>query len=332
MQTAVNDRLLAYVLLFLMVVFWGSSLVVTKPIYTETTPFRFLFYRFSIAAILATPLLLYYWGQLSQPWDAIRRVLLIDTLGTTIGLGALYSALQFGSAIQTSLLTTTIPVFTAVAGVVFLHEHEEPHELLGTVLAFGGAVGLVLLPLLQRSVGLVFSPVGVGLGLIFSLVTSLYYILAKRYYHDIPKLFAAAVSFWLGAVSFYLISLGEYLWNTRWNTVDTASQLISLESLHSFHALLTAEIAIPLVLGISLYMGVTNSIIGLSAYFKAQDLIEASEAVLAQYLSPLVYIPLGIILLGERVSFSQMALLGVILLGVMIAEWRRTDPHASSKV
>ena len=316
-----NDRLKALGLLLIVVVAWGSSLVVTKPIYQHTTPFHFLFFRFSMAALAVSPVIFYYWKKLEHPWHIVKHVILIDSIGTTLALGALYAALEYGSAIQTSLMATAVPVFTAVAGIFFLHEKVEKNEFVGTFLAFIGAIALVLLPLLRGTAAVNFSPIATALGFIFSIATASYYIMAKKYYHKVPKLFVTAVSFWLGAVSFYLISILVAIWQNG-DVVATTVQL---------HRDFLTELMIPSVFLVSLYIALSNSIIGLAAYFKAQDLIEASEAVLAQYLSPLVYIPMGIFFLNESVSWIQLGFLGLILLGVGIAEWRFSDPHATTR-
>ena len=69
-------------------------------------------------------------------------------------------------------------------------------------------------------------------------------------------------------------------------------------------------------------MAIFGSIIGFTAYLKGQEGIEASEATLFTYLQPLIYIPMGILLLHENVSLIQIISLMIILIGVLIAEKR----------
>ena len=69
-------------------------------------------------------------------------------------------------------------------------------------------------------------------------------------------------------------------------------------------------------------MSLFASVIGLFSYLKGQEGIEASEASLFMYLQPLVYIPLGIILLKETVNAMQIILLLIILGSVIFAESR----------
>jgi len=72
-----------------------------------------------------------------------------------------------------------------------------------------------------------------------------------------------------------------------------------------------------------LFMSIGATIIGWTAYIKAQELIEISEAGLFTYLQPAVYIPLGAVLLGESVSGLQIVALGLIIVGVFTAGRRK---------
>jgi drug/metabolite transporter (DMT)-like permease len=99
---------------------------------------------------------------------------------------------------------------------------------------------------------------------------------------------------------------------------------LEVGSWQAFSQAATLDIASPAVLIASFYMATFGSIIGLTAYIKGQDGIESSEAGLFYYLQPLIYIPLAFLVLGEVIMQNQILALGVILLGVVIAE-RRTS-------
>ena len=77
-------------------------------------------------------------------------------------------------------------------------------------------------------------------------------------------------------------------------------------------SLLSHDITATSVQRAVLYMATLGSIVALSAYIKAQDNIEASEASIFRYLQPLVYIPLAIIFLKE--SFTIVHFVGLLLI------------------
>ena len=77
----------------------------------------------------------------------------------------------------------------------------------------------------------------------------------------------------------------------------------------------------PVLLAV-LYMSLFGSIIGLTAYIKGQDGMEASEASLFTYLQPLVYIPLSVLWLHEQLTLTMLVAMVLIGIGVYSAEKR----------
>ena len=69
-------------------------------------------------------------------------------------------------------------------------------------------------------------------------------------------------------------------------------------------------------------MGILGSPIAVSLYLYGQDKIEASEATLFSYLQPLIYIPLAVFWLGEKIIPAQLIGLAIIAAGVYLAERR----------
>ena len=249
---------------------------------------------------------MYYLPKVENVWKKAKTISLIEILGIPIALGLLYSGLERTSTIEAGFLTTTVPIFVVIFGIWFLHEKEEVTEFEGLMLAFVGTLILVFTPLFfgEESIHSLSLP---GNLLIFghNIIIALYYVLAKKWYQTIPKFFVASVSFFVGLISFFFLSLAE---------------------LHfSFSALvqaIRADLVQPSVQLAALYMGILGSVVAFTAYIIGQDGVEASEASLFSYLQPLIYVPLGITLLGERVHWQQLAALGLILVGVIIGEKR----------
>jgi drug/metabolite transporter (DMT)-like permease len=187
---------------------------------------------------------------------------------------------------------------------MFLKESQEHHEWLGLVVAFLGALMLVIGPeILNHTPGI--SLVG-NLLIVAALVANMiYFLLAKRHYRQLPKFLVTTLSFYLGLLTFLGLSLIEI--------GGSATELV----LALGHDLQHTSVWVA-----SGYMALFGSIIGLTAYIKGQDGIEASEASLFYYLQPLVYIPLAFVLLGETISPTQIAGLVLVLIGVVVAEKR----------
>ena len=301
-----QSRLKSYLYLALNTVVWGAALIVVKPALSVTTPFRYLLYRFVFAGVFSLPMLFYYWPKVKNKLKTILRISGLELIGTTLALGLLYFGLDQTSAIEASFITTTTPIFVVVAGIFYLKEKEETHELLGLILAFAGTALLTALPIILN--GNSFDGLSLEGNLLIigqNIATATYFVLAKKYYKKLPKLFVTTISFYVGIITFFILSLSELSFSFTYFLVKVASDFSST----------SVWIA-------TLYMAIFGSIIGLTAYIKGQDGIEASEASLFSYLQPLIYVPLGIILLKEHIHYLQFVALGLIFAGVYLAEVR----------
>ena len=305
MSRSSHNRLKATAYLLLNTLCWGASFVIVAPAFTHTTPFQFLFYRFALASILMSPVLWLYLRQRKYR-QHIWPIIGIELLGTVVYLSLLYEGLSRSTSIETSLLATTTPLFIILASVLFIHEKQTKKEWLGLGISVLGVLFIASLPLLNGAVGLH----GVSLGgnaliLLANTVGALYAILIKTRYKNVPHFLAPTVSFFLGAVVFGFLSLLQLQF-----------------SLPALTSAIQLDWQQPTVVFASLYMAIFGSIIGLTAYIKGQELIEASEASLFYYLQPLVYLPLGVIVLNEAISPYQIIGLIFILIGVGVSESR----------
>jgi len=307
-----QSRAKSYVYLLINTVCWGAALIVVKPALSTTTPFRFLLYRYFFASVFSLPILFHFWQRVRNRTKKIKTIFKLDFIGTVLALAFLYIGLARTTAIEASLLTSTTPIFIVLAGIFLLKEKQEKHEWFGLMLAFVGTIFLTAVPFLNGyfiNQGLSF--MGNLLIIGHNISTAVYFVWAKKEYKNIPKFFVTTISFYLGIFSFLLLSLWE---------LDFSTQTL-IQNIISDFTQQSVWIA-------SLYMALFGSIIGLTAYIKGQEGIEASEASLFWYLQPLVYIPLGIVLLNEHVSIYQIGALAVILIGVVVTEKRQGESRS----
>ncbi len=301
-----KSRWTSYILLLINTITWGAALVIVKPSLEITTPFRYLLYRYVFAIVLSLPILLYYWPKVKNKFQAIKTITLLELVGTTAALALLYLGLAKTSAVEASLLANTTPIFVVLAGIFFLKENQERREWLGLGLAFTGMVFVTLIPLLTGNGSATMSVEGNLFIIMQNVLTALYLIGAKKYYKKLPKLFVTAISFYVASISFFFLSL--------WETSFSFSSLVSA---------IQYDLQFQSVWFAAGYMALFGSIIGLTAYIKGQENIEASEATIFWYLQPLVYIPLSLWMLGEPTHPLQFVGLAIILLGVFTSEYRR---------
>jgi drug/metabolite transporter (DMT)-like permease len=301
-----SSRWKAYALLLINTLIWGAALIVVKPALDTTTPFRYLWYRYVLAAVISLPILVHYLPRWKKLRTSLPTIIWMELLGTTFSLGLLYTGLDHTTAIEASLIATTTPLFTTLGGMWLLKEKQTRHEWFGLSLAFAGTVWLTLIPLLNTTTRLEgFSLMGNLLIVGQNIFTALYFVLAKRRYAQLPKFWVTTISFYVGLITFGLLSFLELRAN-----------------IPAFMHAIQTDLATPAVWLASGFMALFGSVIALTAYIKGQDGIEASEASWFWYLQPLVYLPLGYFWLHETIHPAQYLALGLILLGVMVAEYR----------
>lgn len=306
-----RHRLIAYGYLLVNTLCWGASLVVVKPSLEFTTPFRFLLYRYAIAAILSIGFIFKNWHGIRKKPQVLGDIIWLELIGLTLTLALLYTGLAHTTALEASFISTTAPVFLTIASIIFLHEQQSRREWQGLGLAFIGTIILIFEPWLSGQLNQSnqsahqSSLLGNVLIIGQNLTTIVYFLLAKSRYRGLPKLFVSGISFWVGLVSFALLSW----WEAGFSIATLFTQI-------------TADLTHQSVWVASIYMAIFGSIIGLTAYIHGQEGIEASEASLFWYLQPLVYVPLGVIFLHEYLSIWQAAALVLIGIGVFWAQKR----------
>jgi drug/metabolite transporter (DMT)-like permease len=303
-----NKRLKSYFFLMISTLTWGAFLPIVKLGFndSEITPFRYLFYRFLLAGLLSIPIVIHYLKKIKNKWKTIRTILLLELIETSLALSCLYIGLSMTSALDTNLIATSLPLFIIFGGVIFLKEKQTHREWLGLIFALFGTAVIALEPLWTGGERITGSLGGNLLIIAHNILTAIYFLLAKKRYHKIPKLFVSSISFYVGLITFALLSLVEVNFNFGLLSNSMAKELSS-----------------PLILGVISYAAVFGSIIGLTTYIKGQDGIEASEASLFNYLQPAIYIPLGYFLLKESASFLQVFSLLIIIFGVYIASRKK---------
>lgn len=295
----------SYAFMLLNTIVWAVAFILVKPAFEVTTPFRYLFYRYVIAVIVSLPILFHYLQRFKLTWKMVWNISWIETIGV-LTLSFVYWGLNYTSAIEAGLLTSSLPIFIIFGGIWLLGEKEEGHEWQGLVIAALGTLLLTLIPLFtnQHQRLLEVSLLGNILILLHNLANMIYFPMIKKHYAHIPKLLATSLSFYIGLIFFFVLSLIE---------VGSFSELVSSARVDlSFSSVWVA----------SGYMAIFGSIIGLTAYIKGQNGIEASEAALFWYLQPLIYLPLAVIILGEQLTVWHLIGLALTTAGVYLAERR----------
>ena len=291
-------RHLAYLLLIINTIVWGLAVPVVKPALSFTTPERFLFYRFLLASILTLPFLIFNWNKWKLNLKTVIKIGSLELIGTTLILWLFYYSLKLTSAIESSIISSVAPLFITALGIFILKEKETKREWRGLLLALLGTLIIAVEPLANQDGRISGNFAGNALMLLQNIVWAVYLVLAKKIYRHYSKLAITAISFWVGTITFFILSL------------PSGNPLL----------LISAEISQAMVLWAVIYMAIFGSIIGATTYLAGQNLIEISEASLFTYLQPLIAIPISLIFLHENLSPLTIVAIILIFIGVVTGE------------
>ncbi len=300
-----NSRLFAYLLLLGTSIIWGVAGPILKYSFAYISPFEFLFWRFLLACVVTLPIMFWYFKKHPLKTHDYVKLFILGLLCTTINLSLLLVGLSKTTVIEATLIGSLTPLLVVVFSSFFLHEKISRRMRLGLGLALLGSTFTIFQPLLQ---GKAFSNFSGNLLLVlggFAWVG--FVLLSKKWEHpDLKPFHIVSFSFFVGLVSFFLI------------TFFTQSISFSLYSIPK-----------PVILPI-IYMAVFSSLVAYTAYEIAISKINASQADPFGYLAAVWSIPLAIIWLGEKFDLTLLASSLLILVGIIIAEYKKglfNSPH-----
>jgi len=301
-----NSRSRAYLALLGNALIWGLAVPLAKRGFEEVGPMTFLFYRYLFATLAGLPIIIIFRKKLRHIKDNPLSHILPELIGIAILSNILahwflYTGLSKTSALETSLLTTSIPILISVGGAVFLKETITGKEKLGTSIAFLGSIIIALEPLWFKNYGFTFPHT---LGNLMVLGYNLSWTAAVLWMKKVAKKYHPFIL----TYAFFVISLVGFL---------------PLAYLENPQFLTQSYLQFPKAFLASFYMGTLGSLGAFSLYQYGQSIIEASEASLFTYLTTIFSALLAIFWLNEKLTLPFVIGGVIVVIGVALAESRR---------
>jgi drug/metabolite transporter (DMT)-like permease len=301
----------AYLLLLFVTAIWGAAGPIGKYATDVFDPIIFLTYRFFLSSLVLVPLLFLihpksFHSLSSLPPKKLWLLLLSSLLGSTVQLLILFWGFSLTTSLDGTLIGTTSPLMTTIAGYWFLKEHITTQTKVGIGIAFLGSVVIILQPLLQS--GALFSGSLTGNAIIFvsQIIWTIYLLLTKTELKEhFTPIFMTTLMFFVGFVSMSGIAILT----------------------HSPYQILSSLQSGPPIAHFSVfYMALLSGALAYFLYAQAQRTVSVSKANLFTYLSPFFAAPLAYFWLHEPIT--TYLVIGTIItsIGVFIAEYR---PHSN---
>lgn len=277
--------------LILAMLVWASSFIALKTAIVDIGPFTVIFLRMLIASLCFVYFIKSFFKYEFSKKD-IKYILLLALFEPCLYFIFEAKALQNTSASQAGMITSVMPLITAMFAGVLLKELITRKLILGSLLAM---IGVIYLSLNASETTSAPNPMlGNFLEFCAMICGAGYTIVARYLSSKYSAIFITAIQAFIGAIFFFPFFIYEYN---------------SMEMTFTNNALLCI-----------LYLGVVVTLGGYGLYNYALTKVTASKAAIFVNLIPIFTMFLAFLILKEEISSSQLIASLVILLGVFVSQ------------
>ena len=290
--------LLGIVLLLTAMMTWASSFIALKSAIGPMGPMSVVFGRMIVASLCFVYFIKGFM-KLEFTKKDIKYILLMTAFEPCLYFIFEAKALQYTTASQAGMITSMMPLMTAIGAGIALKEVIGKRLLTGSAIAVLGAIWLSLSA--QSSENALNPLLGNTLEFL-AMVCGAWYAIAIRYLSQrFSALFLTAAQGFVGAIFFLPLAIWEY------NTLEMHPTLETF--------------------GWILYLGIVVTIGGYGMFNLALSRIEASKASVFVNLIPVFTVFLAYLFLGETLTPTEMMASGVILFGVVVSQMPNLNPY-----
>jgi drug/metabolite transporter (DMT)-like permease len=281
-----NKRLLAFLLLSLI---WGSTWLFVKIGLAVLPPFTFAGLRFSAAAVLLWGIVWLRGSALPRTWPEWRMIIWVGLLGMSLNYGLIFWGGQYIPSGLSAVLQAMIPAF----GLVLAH-YVLPNEKITWRKALGvttGIAGVALIFSAQFKLEGTMALAGSAALLTSALTVAISNIVVKAQGQALDPIVMAAAQMTVGVIPLLLIGA---LWEGN-----------------PLHFAWTRNLGLCL-----LYLVVIGSTLPFTLYYWLIRNLDVTKTMLISLVVPVIAVLLGMVTLGERLTWQIAVGTVLILAGV----------------
>jgi drug/metabolite transporter (DMT)-like permease len=285
-----NNKLLSWLLFILLCFIWGSSFILMKEGKTALTAAQIASLRIFSAGIIFLPFAFYHIRFIPR-----KKMGLMVVTGL---FGNLFPAFLFAAAIikldssLEGILNSLTPICMVIIGIVFFKDKIEWQKILGVIVGFAG---LCLLAMSRKDINL--DNLGyAGLVVLATIFYGLNVNIVGHFLKDIKPVHMASVS-----LAFMCLPAGIVLWSQDFFSLDFSVRDVQLSVLNV------------------VVLGIVGSAFATVLFYALVQKAGPLFASLVTYGIPFVALFWGS-LVGETITFKDIACLLLILLGVFLAK------------
>ncbi len=293
-----KHRLLSPVMMLLLAsLFWAGNTVIARGVVGEVPPFALSFWRWLLALVILLPVGV---RPVRAQWPLVRRQLpLLAALAATSVAAyntLLYLALQTTTAINATLVASSMPVMIILLSWLWLGERAGPAQLAGVLLSLAGVLAVIADGDLGVLAAFRFQSGDMWvLAAVFS--WAVYSVMLRRHPTGLTPMALLTVLVALG-VPFIL---PFYLWEMAQGLGFAVT---------------------PSTIAVMLYMGLFPSVLAYYFWNEGVAAVGANTAGLYAYLMPIFTALLAVLFLGEALRWFHIIGLALIVVGIGLARRR----------
>lgn len=298
-----EDPRWAYALVPLSTLLWASNVMLGRALRSDIGPFTLTAFRFTVAAVFFLLLLRRFPPKQRRPGGDWPILLLMGLVGVFIFPTLYYLGLRETQASDAALINGTAPLITVILAALFLGEKLSPLRILATLISLFG-VAIVI--------------GGIGLG-------SLFDFSANR----------GDAIILLGVIVWGIYSIISRL-ATRTRDALPATALSSLMVLPLLWAAAFWEShTLPLNLNLNvalagIYIGIFPTLIGFFSWNEGIRRVGPGRAMAFYNLLPVFGVILGVIFLGEKLTWAHLLGGVLVILGGVLAAAEAWSPKTTA--
>lgn len=286
-----------WLLMMLPGLFWAGNAIVGRAVAGQVPPIALAFWRWVLGAAVVLP---FAWPHLRRDLPAMLRawrvMLALSVFGVGVFNTCLYIAAQDTGALNIVMLQSAMPVLIVLASFLMFGEVVRAGQAAGIAVSLAGALTLVTRG--DPSVLMRFELNRGDLWMLAGIVSYAVYTALLRRRPAVHGLSFVTATFILGALLLLPLHLAETLSGRP------------------------LPLGLPSLLAI-LYVAVFASVLAYLSYNRAVALLGANTAGLAVHLVPVFGTLLAVVLLGEVPRLYHACGIGLIGLGIWLAQRRR---------
>ncbi|HOA16462.1 MAG TPA: EamA family transporter [Fervidobacterium sp.] len=276
-----NNKVKAYLYLLFTLLAFSSIEVSSKPLMGSVDPFFMTAFRFLIGGLV----LIFFVDREIEVKDLLPLAL-VGSLNGILSMTTLQLSVMYSNASTAATLVASNPIFVSLFALLILKERHTLRKYIGIVLGF---VGLVIFSLGKIEGD---SWLGIFYGIIAALTFGLYTVLLGKYTKKYSPVSATAYS-------------------------TLTSSLIYVAILAVSGHFYVPSVGIPQWL-ILIYLGIIVTGLAYLTYFKAIELIGATQSSRVFFLKPIVATLFAMIFLEESLSGTKVVGMLVVLFSLFL--------------